>query len=518
MIAALRSALARTPMRLYAAGMVSANAIGAVIVFVLARFILPLPVGSEEVLFCSGGHSAGCAPDRNYLAFFVYLPVAIGIGIALGLRVARPLVEWLHTGGTPSDETTIAVIRLPLRQLGVHVLLWALGVAVFVGVNASAGAALSIIVAIAVSFGGLATCSLGYLVAERTLRPITAAVMEVSEVTDAAALGVKLRVVLIWVLSTAIPILGLGLIGLGRLIDTVIPPDVDLSPAMVSLSAIALVVGFGGMFLVGRSVSDPLQQVSSAMQRVEAGATDTRVDVYDASEIGRLQNGFNKMVVGLDERERLRSLFGRHVGHDVAQRALASAPRLGGENRTVAVLFIDLVGSTALAERESAATVVDLLNRFFAVVVEHGERNGGFVNKFEGDAALLIFGAPVDHPDPATAALRTARTLAAALRADGGFEIGIGVTYGPVIAGNIGAESRFEYTVIGDTVNQAARLTDLAKDDPDTDVLTSSTVLEHATSDERQLWESGRSVTLRGRSAPTVLAAPILRGEQASTR
>ncbi|KJU99906.1 hypothetical protein ACN9MI_19280 [Rhodococcoides fascians] len=223
MIAALRSALARTPMRLYAAGMVSANAIGAVIVFVLARFILPLPVGSEEILFCSGGHSAGCAPDRNYLAFFVYLPVAIGIGIALGLRVARPLVEWLHTGGTPSDETTIAVIRLPLRQLGVHVLLWALGVAVFVGVNASAGAALSIIVAIAVSFGGLATCSLGYLVAERTLRPITAAVMEVSEVTDAAALGVKLRVVLIWVLSTAIPILGLGLIGLGRLIDTVYP-------------------------------------------------------------------------------------------------------------------------------------------------------------------------------------------------------------------------------------------------------------------------------------------------------
>jgi adenylate cyclase len=116
----------------------------------------------------------------------------------------------------------------------------------------------------------------------------------------------------------------------------------------------------------------------------------------------------------------------------------------------------------------------------------------------------------------ATAALRTARTLAAALRADGGFEIGIGVTYGPVIAGNIGAESRFEYTVIGDTVNQAARLTDLAKDDPDTDVLTSSTVLEHATSDERQLWQSGRSVTLRGRSAPTVLAAPILRDEQAS--
>lgn len=116
MIAAIRSALDRTPMRLYAAGMVSANAIGAVIVFVLARFILPLPVGSEEIL-----------SDRNYIAFFVYVPVALGLGIALGFRVAMPLVQWLHQGGVPSDATAIAVVRLPLRQLLVHVLLWPSG-------------------------------------------------------------------------------------------------------------------------------------------------------------------------------------------------------------------------------------------------------------------------------------------------------------------------------------------------------------------------------------------------------
>ncbi|MGU3432653.1 adenylate/guanylate cyclase domain-containing protein [Actinomycetes bacterium M1A6_2h] len=494
---ALSEALGLRPIRLYAAGMVLANAIGAVIVFVLARFVLPLPVGAEQLL-----------SDRNYLAFALYLPTAIVLGIALGVRTAAPLARWLHDGGPPDIETATAIIRLPLRQLGVHSVLWALGAAVFVTVNAPAGPALTVIVAIAVTFGGLATCSLGYLVAERFLRPITASVMESTALSDKAALGVRFRVLLIWVLSTAIPVLGLGLIGLGRLLGVVIPPGADLSPAMVSLAAVALCVGCGGMFLVGRSVSDPLQQVSAAMQRVESGRTDTRVDVYDASEIGRLQNGFNKMVVGLDERERLRSLFGRHVGQAVAQQALDQTPRLGGETRDVAVLFVDIVGSTELAERQSAEAVVKLLNHFFAVVVETGEENDGFVNKFMGDAALLIFGAPLTHNDPAGAALRTARILSSALSSEGAVEVGIGVSFGSVIAGNIGAETRFEYTVIGDAVNQASRLTDLAKADPNTNVYASSEAVENADAVEGASWVTGREVVLRGRSAATVIATP----------
>ena len=100
-----------------------------------------------------------------------------------------------------------------------------------------------------------------------------------------------------------------------------------------------------------------------------------------------------------------RDLFGRHVGTTVAQRALATGVSLGGEERTVAALFVDIAGSTALVRRTGPEEMVGLLNRFFEVVVDAIEDEGGLVNKFEGDAALCVFGAPTDHADPSGAAL-----------------------------------------------------------------------------------------------------------------
>ena len=88
------------------------------------------------------------------------------------------------------------------------------------------------------------------------------------------------------------------------------------------------------------------------------------------------------------------------------------------------------------------------------------------MNKFEGDAALCVFGAPTDHPDPAGAALRAARRICDAVREAGEVDVGVGVACGRVWAGQVGAASRLEYTVIGDPVNEAARLTELAKDHP----------------------------------------------------
>src|SRR5205814_4855713 len=109
--------------------------------------------------------------------------------------------------------------------------------------------------------------------------------------------------------------------------------------------------------------------------------------------------------------------------------------------------------------------VVDLLNRFFATVVRVVDAEGGWVNKFEGDAALAVFGAPTDQPDHAARALRAARRLGAELEPLG-VDAGIGVSSGPVVAGNVGAENRYEDTVIGDPVNEAARLTEVAKRRP----------------------------------------------------
>jgi adenylate cyclase len=147
--------------------------------------------------------------------------------------------------------------------------------------------------------------------------------------------------------------------------------------------------------------------------------------------------------------------------------------------------------------------VVEFLNSFFTEVVEVVDEHDGWVNKFEGDAALAVFGAPAPLDDHATSALRAARALHE--RLDEGVA-GIGVSCGEVVAGNIGDTSRFEYTVIGDPVNEAARLTELAKDHGG--VLASEAILNCASGDEPGNWEVGESVELRGRGEPTRLAKP----------
>ncbi|MDT7570468.1 MAG: adenylate cyclase, partial [Actinomycetota bacterium] len=210
-------------------------------------------------------------------------------------------------------------------------------------------------------------------------------------------------------------------------------------------------------------------------------------------------------VEGLREREQLRDLFGRQVGDDVARLALERGTELGGEVRDVAVLFVDVVGSTTLAETLGPQEVVRRLNEFFGVVIEVVQEHGGWVNKFEGDAALCVFGAPVDVPDPGTCALSAARALAGRLTALA-VDAAIGVCAGPVVAGHVGAVSRFEYTVIGDPVNAAARLTELAKASNGCVLADAAVVTEG--SPEAEHWVLGEEVVLRGRTSPTRVARP----------
>src|SRR5581483_6343933 len=183
----------------------------------------------------------------------------------------------------------------------------------------------------------------------------------------------------------------------------------------------------------------------------------------------------------------------------VAHAALSQGVKLGGEEREVGALFIDLVGSTSLALAIPPTELVRLLNRFFRVVVEVIENERGMVNKFEGDAALCVFGAPIAYEDPAGDALRAARALAARLgRELPEIDFGIGVSAGIAVAGNVGAEHRFEYTVVGDPINEAARLAELAKERPER-VLASTAALERAAAGEANAWSVTEEALLRGR-------------------
>ena len=217
------------------------------------------------------------------------------------------------------------------------------------------------------------------------------------------------------------------------------------------------------------------------------------------------------MVEGLRERQRLADLFGRHVGTEVAQQAIEQGSGVDSEQREASVLFVDLIGSTALAEVLSPHEVVRTLNAYFDAVVRVVSEEGGWVNKFEGDGALCVFGAPATQPDHAARALRAARGLRTELAmlasAYPGLDAAIGVSSGVLVAGNVGTEQRYEYTLIGRPVNEAARLTDLAKGRPGR-VVAGQGAIDRA-GDESSKWASLGTVALRGHSAPVAIYEPV---------
>ena len=433
------------------------------------------------------------------LAVAAYLLVAFPVGTVAGLRRQRVTNRWLMAGREPTGEEAGYALRLPVDTALIAGLIWLVG-AVLVGIVAAFAfpdPRIGLRTAVATLLGGVVTAGVTYLLVARAARAVTAIALAAHPPAGTLTLGVRPRLLLTWGLTSGVPMLGVVLLYLDPS-----NPDGPGELPVVFLVVVALLVGALATLLTARAVGQPLRDLRQAVTRVGEGDYDVAVVVDDAGEIGLLQEGVNRMAAGLAEREKLRDLFGRHVGTTVAQQALANGVSLGGEERTVAALFVDIAGSTSLVRRTGPEEMVGLLNRFFEVVVETIEDEGGLVNKFEGDAALCVFGAPADHEDPAGAALRAARRICDAVAAAGEVDVGVGVSCGPVWAGQVGAASRLEYTVIGDPVNEAARLTDLAKDHPCRAMASEATVLA-AAPPERDHWVRDAEVELRGRGEPT---------------
>ena len=496
-IAAVLRRLQGSPWPGYAASMVLANLSGALILFVFVRYVLPLPATDLQY-----------ARALNLVLFGGYLGLSVVVGFLLGLRILRPVLAWRRRGGPPTAVEQRAVLRAPFRQAIVHAVMWTVGGVLFVSLNVAASHRLAVVIAFSVVLGAAATCSVGYLLAERCLRPVAADALKANMPDKTNSPGVATRVLLTWWLTSALPTSGILVICAAQLAGSFQADARSIAWSVVFVGSLSFLVGLLGASLAANSIADPIKQVRSALGEVQRGRTDVSVQVYDSSEVGLLQEGFNRMAAGVAERERLRDLFGRHVGEDVARLALERGTDLGGEVREVAVFFIDMVGSTHLAASRPPAEVVRLLNEFFRVVVDVVSEHGGLVNKFEGDAALVVFGAPIEHPDAPSAALAAARQLHDELGTMPGVDMGIGVSAGSAVAGNIGAAQRFEYTVIGDPVNEAARLTELAKYRSSRLLAAESAVL-CAEPAERARWVVQEEVTLRGRLKPTRLAVPV---------
>jgi adenylate cyclase len=205
------------------------------------------------------------------------------------------------------------------------------------------------------------------------------------------------------------------------------------------------------------AVSGPIVDLRDATNRVAAGDLGVRVPVVSTDEAGQLAEAFNAMVVGLDERERLRDAIGVFVDPSLTERVLEEGTDLQGEELEVSVLFLDVQGFTAFAETAPAHDVVAALNELYDLVVPVVTQYGGHVNRFLGDGLLAVFGAPDRHTDHAMRAVQAGCAITDLLRPTARLKVGIGINSGPVVVGTIGGGGRRDFTVIGDTVNTAAR-------------------------------------------------------------
>jgi adenylate cyclase len=435
-----------------------------------------------------------------------YLAIAIPLGIALGFKKLASLAAWLPSEREPTREEQLAVLRGPRMLARATGALWGGAAILFGGLAAARSLDAGLRIGTIIALSGLITGSVTYRLSELLLREAAGRALSASPHPQRIAQSVAVRSMMTWTLGTGAPVLGVVLLGLASIWDHVGSRH-DLAIAMAVLGGNCLFTGAITTFFATRATADPIVSVRKALARIEEGDLDVSVPVYDGTDVGLLQAGFNRMAAGLREREELRDLFGRHVGVDVARQALEHGVELGGEQRHVAVLFIDIVGSTKLAAKLPPAEVVELLNKFFAIVVDVVELNGGFINKFAGDAALAIFGAPAPLPDRDGRALIAARVLAQRVATHlPEIDFGVGVATGLTVAGNVGATSRLEYTVIGDAVNEASRLAEVAKTMPGR-VAASGEVVA-AAGRESAHWSQADQVTLRGRTAETAVYSP----------
>ena len=287
---------------------------------------------------------------------------------------------------------------------------------------------------------------------------------------------------------------------------------------LVLLFAAAISVVLGAR--LASIMSRALMRVNVALKRL-AVQEYVHVDaIKTGDELEDLAAGFNTMVDGLRERDKLKVTMGKYMTAAVMDHLLAGKVSLGGESIKVTILFTDIRSFTTISERMGAQELVGLLNEYFTEMVGIVMNEDGVVDKNSGDAIMAVFGAPVPKPEDAVHAVRAAVKMRQALRhlnerliARGltPLRTGIGIHTGEVVAGNIGSERRMEYTVIGDAVNLASRLESNTKDlgvnvliSEDTYALTKHVVEARAM----------KEITVKGRAQPVMTYEVLgLKGE-----
>ncbi|MDT8317960.1 MAG: adenylate/guanylate cyclase domain-containing protein [bacterium] len=230
-----------------------------------------------------------------------------------------------------------------------------------------------------------------------------------------------------------------------------------------------LMLGAVGAFIVASMQVRPILMLVAAVRGIGEGKLDQKIEIKRKDEIGDLTDAFNDMAKGLQEREFIRQTFQKFVHKDVVNELLSKPDmvKVGGERKKATIIFTDIRGFTPLSESMRPEELIGLLNSYFGQLLPIIDRNGGILDKFIGDAMMIVFGTPLEKDDDSLRAVRTGLEIQEKLKElnsererDGLSPVimGIGINTGYVVAGNVGSEDRMEYTVLGDAVNIAARI------------------------------------------------------------
>ncbi|MEI6208848.1 MAG: adenylate/guanylate cyclase domain-containing protein [Desulfuromonadales bacterium] len=263
----------------------------------------------------------------------------------------------------------------------------------------------------------------------------------------------------------------LGYIHVGISMDSLREKIEESGLFLLLMTSVLIAVGIGVSFFISTQFSRPILNLLDGTTAIKSGNFSFRTERQQNDELGDLTLAFNNMAEGLRKKEVIQDAFGKYVNPEIVDMILSNPDGQWFQGRAipVTVMFTDIRGFTSFTEKTPPEQVVALLNEHFTMATEIILRHGGHIDKFIGDAIFVVFGALMEYDDHAERAVRAAVSLQSTLqkkeKRDGGgqnIRIGIGINTGEVIAGNIGSHKRMEYTVIGDAVNLASRLTGIA--------------------------------------------------------
>jgi adenylate cyclase len=445
-----------------------------VLTFVYFRYVDPAPGGT--------GRPGGFEIALSVVAF----ALLAAVGYLLGRRWTRRIR--LREDGTADAEMRRRALLVPFLIAGITFLGWTLAGVIWGVLLPLLLGALSWEIALRTIFGttvvaGTVASLYAFLSVERRWRSVLPDFFPqggLAGVAGAPRLHVRSRLLLVFLLISVLPVSVLGVVFYTRalaLVGAEPGTAASLVADVLVLILFVMAVGIAAALVlavsVSRSVAEPLGALAAAMREVEEGRLDTRCPVVSNDEIGDVTDGFNRMVHGLRERERVTEMFGKYVSREIRDEILAGRVALEGQQQDVTILFSDLRDFTTWVEATDPREVVRDLNGYFGEMEGAIRVHGGLVLQYIGDEIEAVFGAPVAHPGHAEQAVRAALEMSRRLGAwnrererAGKLPLrhGIGVHTGTVLAGSIGSRDRLAYALVGDAVNLASRIQGLTKE------------------------------------------------------